>query len=127
MCFSDFSFRNTFCVSMGKTLWKSQNVSLNGFFRGKHHPAPAVSEDVAPESGLLPLHVTQFLAQSMDWTHLAVGNCWDIFCDIIWTNGVDLETHPIQLPDPQDLVSFEKYGHPLYLGLSMLHSCSDLS
>jgi len=27
---------------MGKTLWKSQNVSLNGFFRGKHHPAPAV-------------------------------------------------------------------------------------
>jgi len=42
MCFSDFSFRNTFCVSMGKTLWKSQNVSLNGFFQGKHHPAPAV-------------------------------------------------------------------------------------
>jgi len=42
MCFSDFSFRNTFCVSMGKTLWKSQNMSLNGFFRGKHHPAPAV-------------------------------------------------------------------------------------
>jgi len=27
---------------MGKTLWKSQNVSLNGFFQGKHHPAPAV-------------------------------------------------------------------------------------
>ena len=43
MCFSDFSFRNTFCVSMGKTLWKSQNVSLNGFFWGKHHLAPAVS------------------------------------------------------------------------------------
>ena len=42
MCFSDFSFRNTFCVSVGKTLWKSQNMSLNGFFRGKHHPAPAV-------------------------------------------------------------------------------------
>ena len=42
MCFSDFSFRNTFCVSVGKTLWKSQNVSLNGFFWGKHHPAPAV-------------------------------------------------------------------------------------
>ena len=42
MCFSDFSFRNTFCVSMGKPLWKSQNVSLNGFFQGKHHPAPAV-------------------------------------------------------------------------------------
>jgi len=34
--------RNTFCVSRGKTLWKSQNVSLNGFFRGKHHPVPAV-------------------------------------------------------------------------------------
>ena len=42
MCFSDFSFRNTFCVSMGKTLWKSQNMSLNGFFWGKHHLAPAV-------------------------------------------------------------------------------------
>jgi len=42
MCFSDFSFRNTFCVSVGKTLWKSQNVSRNGFFWGKHHPAPAV-------------------------------------------------------------------------------------
>jgi len=42
MCFSVFSFRNTFCVPMGKTLWKSQNVSLNGFFWGKHHPAPAV-------------------------------------------------------------------------------------
>ena len=42
MCFSDFSFRNTFCVSVGKTLWKSQNVSLNGFFQGKHHLAPAV-------------------------------------------------------------------------------------
>jgi len=45
MCFSDFSFRNTFCVSVGKTLWKSQNVSLNGFFQGKHHPAPAVDDD----------------------------------------------------------------------------------
>jgi len=44
MCFSNFSFRNTFCVSVGKTLWKSQNVSLNGFFQGKHHPAPAVKE-----------------------------------------------------------------------------------
>ena len=42
MCFFDFSFRNTFCVSVGKTLWKSQNMSLNGFFQGKHHPAPAV-------------------------------------------------------------------------------------
>jgi len=27
---------------MGKTLWKSQNMSLDGFFLGKHHPAPAV-------------------------------------------------------------------------------------
>jgi len=45
MCFSNFSFRNTFCVSMGKTLWKSQNVSLNGFFQGKHHPVPAVLEE----------------------------------------------------------------------------------
>jgi len=36
--------RNTFCVSMAKTLWKSQNVSLNGFFQGKHHPAPAVPQ-----------------------------------------------------------------------------------
>jgi len=42
MCFSYFSFRNTFCVSMGKTLWKSQNVSLNGFLQGKHHLVPAV-------------------------------------------------------------------------------------
>jgi len=48
MCFSDFSFRNTFCVSVGKTLWKSQNVSLNGFFQGKHHPAPAVSLSPSP-------------------------------------------------------------------------------
>jgi len=39
------SFRNTFCVPMGKTLRKSQNMSLNGFFRGKHHPAPAVKVD----------------------------------------------------------------------------------
>ena len=46
MCFSNFSFRNTFCVSMGKILWKSQNVSLIGFFQGKHHPVPAVVEGV---------------------------------------------------------------------------------
>ena len=46
MCFSDFSFRNTFCVSVGKTLWKSQNMSLNGFFHGKHHLAPAVPGDL---------------------------------------------------------------------------------
>jgi len=32
---------------MGKTLWKSQNVSLNGFFWGKHHPVPAVYSDPA--------------------------------------------------------------------------------
>ena len=43
ICFSDFSFRNTFCVSVGKTLWKSQNMSRNGFFWAKHHPVPAVS------------------------------------------------------------------------------------
>jgi len=48
MCFSDFSFRNAFCVSMGKILWKSQNVSLNGFFQGKHHPVPAVSAGGLP-------------------------------------------------------------------------------
>jgi len=42
MCFSNFSFRNTFCVSVGKTLWKSQNMSLNGFFWRKHHLVPAV-------------------------------------------------------------------------------------
>jgi len=29
-------------VSVGKTLWKSQNLSQNGFFWGKHHPVPAV-------------------------------------------------------------------------------------
>jgi len=34
---------------MGKTLWKSQNVSLNGFFRRKHHLVPAVLD----EAGLL--------------------------------------------------------------------------
>ena len=50
MCFSDFSFRNIFCVSMGKTLWKSQNVSLNGFFQGKHHQVPAVHEDLSISS-----------------------------------------------------------------------------
>jgi len=40
--FTYFSFRNTLCVSMGKTLWKSQNMSLKGFFWGKHRLAPAV-------------------------------------------------------------------------------------
>ena len=51
MCFSDFSFRNTFGVSMVKTLWKSQNVSRNGFFQGKHHLAPAVVREMELYSG----------------------------------------------------------------------------
>jgi len=60
MCFSDFSFRNTFCVSMGKTLWKSQNVSLNGFFQGKHHPAPAVEPHHAPHTSMFQAnHIAQ--------------------------------------------------------------------
>ena len=42
MCFSDFPFRNTLCVSVGKTLWKSQHMSRNGFFQGKQYLAPAV-------------------------------------------------------------------------------------
>ena len=41
--FLRFFFQKHFlCFHGKKTLWKSQNVSLNGFFRGKHHPAPAV-------------------------------------------------------------------------------------
>jgi len=28
--------------SVGKTLWKSQNMSRNGFFQRKHHLVPAV-------------------------------------------------------------------------------------
>ena len=39
---------------------------------------PTYPEEVAPESDLLPLHVTRFLAQSMDWTHLVVKKSWDI-------------------------------------------------
>jgi hypothetical protein len=84
-----------------------------------HTLRPAHPEEVAPESNLLPLNVTQFLAQSMNWTHLMVKRSWDILRDIIWTNGVDLETCPIQQPDRQDLISFEEYGHPLFLGLSI--------
>ena len=38
-----FSFRNTFCVSVGKTLWKSRNLSINRFFRGKQHLAPCTA------------------------------------------------------------------------------------
>jgi len=34
MCFSDFSFRNTFCVSMGKTLWNHKMCLLMGFSGG---------------------------------------------------------------------------------------------
>jgi len=86
-----------------------------------HAQRPAHPEEAAPESDLLPLHVTRFLAQSMDWTHSVVKMSWDILRNIIWTNGVDLETRPIQPPDPQDLISFEKYGHPLFLGLSNPH------
>jgi hypothetical protein len=86
-----------------------------------HAQRPAHPEEVAPKSDLLPPHVIQFLAQSMDWTHFVVKARWDILRDVIWTNGMDLETRPVQPPDPQDLTSFEKYGHPLYLGLSISH------
>ena len=82
---------------------------------------PAHPEEVAPVSDLLPPHVMQFLVQSMDWTHFVVKARWDIFCKVIWTNGMDLETHLVQPPDPQDLTSFGKYGHPLSLGLSVPH------
>jgi len=40
--FLGFLFQKHFLCFHGKTLWKSQNVSLNGFFQGKHHPVPAV-------------------------------------------------------------------------------------
>jgi hypothetical protein len=86
-----------------------------------HAQKPAHPEGVAPESDSLPLHVTQFLAQSMDWTHLEVKARWDILRDVIWTNGMDLDTRPVQPSDPQDLISFEMYGHPLSLGLSVPH------
>jgi len=86
-----------------------------------HAQRPAHPEEVAPESDLLPLNVTQFLAQSMDWTPFVVKGRWDILRDVIWTNGMDLETRPVQPPDPQDLNSFEKYGYPLSLGLSIPH------
>ena len=59
--------RNTFCVSMGKTLWKSQNVSLNGFFRGKHHPAPAVY--VACINHPEPISITQLEHRPRDMLH----------------------------------------------------------
>jgi hypothetical protein len=78
-------------------------------------------EEVAPKSDLLPLHVTQFLVQSMDWTHFMVKARWDILRNVIWTNGIDLKTHLVQPPDPQDLASFKKYGHPLSLVLSIPH------
>ena len=44
MCVLYFS-STTLCVSMGKALYKSQNMSRNGVFRGKHHPVPAVHCD----------------------------------------------------------------------------------
>jgi len=45
---------------MGKTLCKSQNVSLNGFFWGKHHPAPAVDAMAVyqPQSERLGVEIT---------------------------------------------------------------------
>jgi len=91
-----------------------------------HVLRPTQSEEEAPGSDLLPPNVKQFLAQSMAWTQLMVEECWDIFRDIIWTNGMDLKLHPIRLPDPHDLVYFEKYGHPLLLGMFMLHAVQDL-
>ena len=87
-----------------------------------HAQRPAHPEEVAPGSDLLPVNVTRFLAQSMNWTHLVVKKSWDILRDIIWTDGVNLEACLIQLPDPRDLLSFEKYGHPLSLGLFIPHS-----
>lgn len=88
-----------------------------------HAQKPAHREEVAPESDSLPLNVTRFLAQSMDWTHLVVKKSWDILRETMWTNGADLDTHgQLEPPDPRDLISFEKYGHPLSLGLSISHS-----
>ena len=86
-----------------------------------HAQKPAHPEEVAPDSDSLPLHVTQFLMQSMHWTLLVVKSRWDTLRDDIWTNGMDLDARLIQLPDPQDLTFFEKYGHPLSLGLSIPH------
>ena len=40
--FLELSLRNTFCVSMGKTLGKPHHMSINGFFQGKQHLVPAV-------------------------------------------------------------------------------------
>jgi hypothetical protein len=85
-----------------------------------HVQKPTQSEEEAPISDLLPTNVKQFLAQSMAWTQSVVEECWDIFRNIIWTNGMDLELHPIRPPDPHDLIYFEKYGHPLLLGMFML-------
>jgi hypothetical protein len=48
-----------------------------------HTQRPVHPEEVAPESNLLPLNMTQFLVQSMNWTHLMVKKSWDILCDII--------------------------------------------
>ena len=49
---------------MGKTLWKSQNVSLNGFFWGKHHPALAVTMKHESIVKLLQ-HVTSLMVCKM--------------------------------------------------------------
>ena len=56
-----------------------------------HAQRPAHPEEVAPGSVLLPVNVTRFLAQSMNWTHLVVKKSWDILRYIIWTDGVNLE------------------------------------
>jgi len=40
--FLRFSFQKHPLCSVGKTLLKSQNVSINGFFQGKQHLALAV-------------------------------------------------------------------------------------
>jgi len=40
--FLKFSFQKHPLCFCGKTLWKSQHMSRNGFFWGKHHPVPAV-------------------------------------------------------------------------------------
>ena len=34
-CLSDLSLKNTFCVSVGKPLWKPHDMSINGFFQKK--------------------------------------------------------------------------------------------
>ena len=93
MCFSNFPFRNTLCVSMGKTLYKSQNMSRNGFFWGKHHPVPAVHLFSTPPPFFTAHHVfsnptTHFRAPPpfLTWQHILapLTTCfwWQEFCHI---------------------------------------------